>query len=129
MKVRTFFVNREVVDPQIFKATANESRKGCYGVIDGDTDELLFWCGSKLSAHIATLNGDMAKTLAFLLNCRVERQDEGNWVAMMPADNGATSLGLNIDELIEEERRRAEAKAARFKLRNGDDDSLTTGFN
>lgn len=121
MKVRTFFVSREVEDPQLFKATATENRKGCYGVIDGDTDELLFWCGSKLSAHIATFNGDMARTLAFLLNCRVEQQDEGNWVAMMPADNGATSLGLDLDKLIKEELRKAEAKRKRHDLLGGDE--------
>lgn len=88
MKVSVFLANQGIDDPVIFRSGKG---KKCYGVKDGDTGELLFWCGEKLTAHLAKMEAAGEDKMEYLVNVLVELEDSNDgakhWIAKKPNEN------------------------------------------
>lgn len=100
MKVFQFLDEREIKRVHFFKSE-KENTKKAWGAKDAISDELLFWCGVKLTAHVSAMKAqgaDGKAILAYVEQCRIELQPgrdgkPGQWVAMMPAEDG----GFDVD--------------------------------
>lgn len=88
MKVSMFLAQHQVDDPILFRSGKG---KKCYGVKDGDTGQLLFWCGEQLTAHLLKMEAAGEDIMEYLVNVLVDLEDSkdgaSHWIAKKPNEN------------------------------------------